>query len=53
LTNTTQNITGLSIKSVTEPEISTSTGDVVYIENRPAISRSLDQVETIKALVNF
>lgn len=53
LTNTTQNITGLSINSVTDPEISTSTGDVVYIENRPAISRSEDQVETIKALVNF
>jgi len=53
LANTTQSITGLSINSVTEPEISTSTGDVVYIENRPAISRSVDQVETIKALVTF
>ena len=53
LSNTTQGISGLSINSVTEPEISTSTGDVVYIENRPAISRSPDQVETIKALVNF
>ena len=53
LTNTTQSITGLSINSVTEPEISTSTGDVIYIENRPAINRSPDQVETIKALVKF
>ena len=53
LINTTQNITGLSINSVTIPEISTSSGDVVYIENRPAFSRSEDQVETIKALVNF
>lgn len=53
LVNTTQSITSLSINSVTDPEISTSTGDVVYIENRPAISRSADQVETIKALVKF
>lgn len=54
LTNNTQEtIPSLSINSVTDPEINPSTGDVVYIENRPAISRSEDQVETIKALVNF
>ena len=54
LTNNTQEtIPSLSINSVADPEINTSTGDVVYIENRPAISRSEDQVETIKALVNF
>lgn len=53
LTNTTQSIESLSINSVTDPEISTSSGELVYIENRPAISRSEDQVETIKALVNF
>lgn len=53
LTNVTKSITGLSINSVTDPEISVSRGDVVYIENRTSISRSEDQVETIKALVNF
>lgn len=53
LTNTTQSITGLSINSVTNPEISVTTGDIVYLENRSSITRSVDQVETIKALVNF
>jgi hypothetical protein len=53
LTNTTQSITGLSINSVTVPEINVTTGDIVYIENRSSITRASDQVETIKALVNF
>jgi len=53
LINDTKNITGLSINSVAVPEVKISTGDVVYIENRPTITRSVDQVETIKALVNF
>ena len=43
----------LSINSVTFPEISTHYGEIVFIENRQAITRSEDQVETIKALVNF
>lgn len=43
----------LSINSFVSPDISTHYGDIVYIENRQAITRSEDQVETIKALVNF
>lgn len=43
----------LSINSHTNPEISTHYGEIVFIENRQAITRSEDQVETIKALVNF
>jgi len=42
-----------AINSVTEPEISTAFGEVIYIENRTSIARSEDQVETIKALINF
>jgi hypothetical protein len=53
LINDTQNIPELSINSVVVPEIKTSSGIVLYIENRPSITRSTDQVETIKALVNF
>ena len=53
LNNTTKGLLDLIINSVVNPEINTSTGEVVYVENRPAISRSIDQVETIKALVNF
>ena len=51
--NTTKALTGLSINSRTEPEINVLTGEVVYIENRSSITRASDQVETIKALVNF
>ena len=53
LANQTKSLTGLVINSCVDPEIDVSTGDVVYIENRPTISRSTDQVETIKALVKF
>ena len=53
LANTTKSLTGLSINSVINPEISVTSGDIMYIENRSPISRSADQVETIKALINF
>lgn len=55
LDNTTKGTTGLSINNVnvTEPEINKFSGDIVYIENRRSIGRSSDQVETIKALINF
>jgi hypothetical protein len=53
MANTTKSLTGLSINSHTDPEINVLSGEIVYIENRSAISRSSDQVETIKALVNF
>lgn len=53
LTNTTQAIASLSINRRELPEILSSSGELIYIDNRAAISRSVDQVETIKALVNF
>jgi len=53
LKNVTQDISSLTINSVTDPEISTAYGEVVYIENRTSIARSTDQVETIKAIVQF
>jgi len=53
LYNETKETNNLLINSLVTPEIKTSTGDVVYIENRTSINRSTDQVETIKALVNF
>lgn len=53
LTNTTQGTSSLSINSVTNPEISISTGDVVYVENRASVTRQVNQVEQIKALINF
>lgn len=53
LNNTTKNIPNLSINSAVIPEVDTSTGEVIYIENRAKINRTSDQVETIKALINF
>ena len=53
LSNTTKALTNLSINSVTSPEIDIASGDIVYIENKSPISRSSDQVETIKTVLNF
>lgn len=53
LANTTKSLTSLSINSSTVPEINVFSGEVVYIENRSSINRASDQIETIKALVNF
>jgi len=53
LANTTKSLTGLSINSVTSPEIDVTSGDIVYVENKSPINRSSDQVETIKTVLNF
>lgn len=53
LSNTTDGTTGLSINSLQEPEVKMSTGEVTYIENRSPITRSSDQVENIKLVINF
>ena len=53
LTNTTQNISNLSINSITEPEVDNATGEVIYLDNRSPVIRSADQVEQIKALIRF
>ncbi len=53
LTNTTQNISSLSINSITNPEVDNATGEVIYLDNRSPVIRSADQVEQIKALIRF
>ena len=53
LTNTTQNISNLSINSLTQPEVDNGTGEIIYLDNRSPIIRSADQVEQIKALIRF
>jgi len=35
------------------PELSRDTGEVIYVENRRAISRASDQTEDIKVVVEF
>lgn len=41
------------INSISVPEFSTKTGEIVYVENRGAINRTQDQAEIIKAFVTF
>ena len=53
LENTTKSLTGLSINSVTVPEVDNATGEIIYLDNRSPITRSADQVEQIKALIRF
>ena len=53
LTNTTKNITNLSINSITNPEVDNATGEIIYLDNRSPVTRSVDQVEQIKALIRF
>jgi hypothetical protein len=53
LENTTKSLTGLSINSVTSPEVDNATGELIYLDNRSPITRSADQVEQIKALIRF
>ena len=35
------------------PELSRDTGEIIYVENRRAISRASDQTEDIKVVVEF
>ena len=53
LTNTTKSITGLTINSLTAPDVVNTTGEILYIENRLPINRQLDQIEKIRTIINF
>jgi len=50
-TSTVNNVVIASGYSV--PEIDADTGDVIYIENRTAITRASDQTENVKLIVEF
>jgi len=34
-------------------EIKRYTGDIIYVENRRTVSRSIDQIEDVKLVVEF
>ena len=44
---------GITINTVTNPEIANHSGDVLYIDNKRPITRDAEQVETIKVIFNF
>ncbi len=50
----TSTVNGVSFSSgYADPEMKRDTGDVIYVENRRAISRASDQTEDIKVVVEF
>ena len=53
LTNNRTGVTGLTINSLTEPDVINTTGEILYIENRLPINRQADQVEKIRTVINF
>ena len=53
LTNVTQDLAGGEVLSLTAPEVNNKTGEIMYIDNRVKIIRTADQVEKVRALINF
>lgn len=48
---TTSNLTFAN--GYARPEIAKYTGDIIYVENRRTVSRSIDQIEDVKLVVEF
>jgi hypothetical protein len=53
LTNSRTGVTGLTINSLTSPDVINTTGEILYIENRLPINRQAEQVEKIRTVINF
>lgn len=53
MTNVTQGISSGQVLNVTPPEIDNRSGEILYIDNRVKIIRTADQVEKIRAQINF
>jgi hypothetical protein len=53
LTNSRTGVTGLTINSLTSPDVINTTGEILYIENRLPITRQAEQVEKIRTVINF
>ena len=41
------------VKGVSNPEVKKYSGNIIYIDNRPAIKRSSNQKEDIKVILQF
>lgn len=42
-----------TIGSIVDPEVQPNSGSVIYIENRRAVSRAIDQIEDLKLIFEF
>jgi len=53
-TNYSLTISNLNFSNgYSRPEIEKYTGDIIYVENRRTVSRSIDQIEDVKLVVEF
>ena len=53
LTNITSSVSNLTINTLTEPDVYSNSGEILYIDNRTYIIRQEDQVEKIRTILKF
>lgn len=53
MTNVTKDVAGMEVLNLTPPEVNNKSGEIMYIDNRIKIIRTADQVEKVRALINF
>ena len=53
LNNRTYNLGQIFEMGLSNPEVQKYSGDIIYVDNRPSITRSLNQKEDIKVILQF
>ena len=53
INNRTYNLGQSFIKGVAQPEVKKYSGNIIYVDNRPSITRSTNQKEDIKVILQF
>ncbi len=53
LNNRTYQLGQFFVKGVSQPEVKKYSGEIIYVDNRPAITRSQNQKEDIKVILQF
>jgi hypothetical protein len=53
INNRTYNLGQTFELGVSDPEVRKYTGDIIYIDNRPQVTRSVNQKEDIKVILEF
>jgi len=53
INNNTYQLGQSFIKGVSNPEVEKYSGNIIYVDNRPSITRSSNQKEDIKVILQF
>jgi len=53
INNRTYNLGQFFIEGIANPEVKKYSGNIIYIDNRPSITRSQNQKEDIKVILQF